>query len=61
MLLAHVGHWIWDLLIVAPFLILALGLFVADLLHRRDPERYDREAAEEEAAAERELDEILNG
>jgi hypothetical protein len=59
--LAHVGHWIWDLLIIAPFLALAAALFIADILHRRDPERFEREGAEEETAAERELDEIVSG
>jgi hypothetical protein len=54
--LAHVGHWIWQLLAVAPFLLLAGALIVAEIRNRRHPGRYEREAEEE---AERELDEIL--
>lgn len=45
---------------MAPFLLLALALLVADIRHRRNPEQVDREIREaEEERAERELDEIL--
>jgi hypothetical protein len=57
LLLAHVGHWIWELLVMAPVLVLALALLVAELMDRRAPGRYRREAEEQ---AERELDEILS-
>jgi Flp pilus assembly protein TadB len=56
-LIAHVGHWIWQLLFMAPILLLAAALLIAQLLDRRDPGRYEREAEEQ---AERELDEILS-
>jgi Flp pilus assembly protein TadB len=56
-LVAHVGHWIWELLLMAPFLLLALVLLVAELMDRRAAGRYRREAEE---WAERELDEILS-
>jgi hypothetical protein len=55
--LAHVGHWIWELLVIAPFLLVALALLVAELMDRRAPGRYRHEAEEQ---AERELDEILS-
>jgi len=58
LLVAHVGHWIWQLLYMAPIILIAVGLLAAEILHRRDPERYAREAEEE---SERGLDEILNG
>jgi hypothetical protein len=54
---AHVGHGIWELLVMAPVRLLALALLVAELMDRRDPGRYRREAEER---AERELDEILS-
>jgi hypothetical protein len=54
---AHVGHWIWELLVMAPFLLLALALLVAELMDGRAPGRYRREAEDQ---AERELDEILS-
>jgi hypothetical protein len=57
LLIAHVGHWIWELLVMAPVLLLALALLAAELMHRRHPGRYARE---EEERAERELDEILS-
>jgi len=57
LLIAHVGHWIWELLAMAPVLLLALALLVAELMDRRDPGSYRREAEER---AERELDEILS-
>jgi hypothetical protein len=56
-LIAHVGHWIWELLVMAPVLLLALALLVAELLDRRDPGLY---ACEAEERAERELDDILS-
>ena len=40
LLLAHVGHWTWQLLMAAPFLIGAVVLAVAEIRARRDPERY---------------------
>jgi Flp pilus assembly protein TadB len=55
--IAHVGHWIWQLLIMAPILVLAAALIVAQLRNRRQPGRYEREAEER---AKRELDEILS-
>ena len=55
--LAHVAHWIWQFLIMAPILLLAVALVVAQILDRRDPGRYEREAEEE---AERGLDDILS-
>jgi hypothetical protein len=42
---------------MAPFLLLALALLVAELMDRRAPGRYPREAEEQ---AKRELDEILS-
>lgn len=57
MLVAHVGHWIWELLVMAPLLLLALALLAAELFDRRDPGRYRREAEER---AKRELDDILS-
>jgi hypothetical protein len=57
LLIAHVGHWIWELLVTAPLLLLALAFFVAELMDRRHPGRYARESEER---AERELDEILS-
>ena len=56
MFVAHIGHWIWELLVMAPFLLLALALLVTELMDRRAAGRYRREAEER---AERELDEIL--
>jgi len=56
-LIAHVGHWIWQLLFMAPILVLAAALIVAQLMERRNPGKYDREAEEQ---AERELDDILS-
>jgi hypothetical protein len=55
---AHVGHWIWQLLIMAPLLLLAVALLVAEIMDRRNPGKYERQAEEQ---AERELDEILSG
>jgi hypothetical protein len=57
LLIAHVGHWIWQLLFMAPILVLAAALIIAQLADRRDPGRYEREAEER---AERELDDILS-
>lgn len=57
LLIAHVGHWIWNLLFLAPILVLAAALIVAQIMDRRTPGRYDREAEEQ---AERELDDILS-
>jgi hypothetical protein len=54
---AHVGHWIWQLLFLAPILVLAAALIVSQSMERRDPGKYEREAEER---AERELDEILS-
>ena len=54
--LAHFGHWYWQLLAFAPLLLLAAGLIVANVRDTRDPGRYEREAEEE---GERRLDEIL--
>jgi hypothetical protein len=54
--LAHVGHWIWQLLFMAPIL-LAAALIVAQIRDRREPGRYECDA---EDRAERELDEILS-
>jgi len=59
LLLAHVGHWIWQLLMLGPILIGAAVLAVAEIRARRDPERYSAEAEEERAQGE--LDEILKG
>ena len=53
---AHVGHWIWQLLFMAPILLLAAAPMVAQLLDRRDPGEHERDVEEQ---AERELDEIL--
>jgi hypothetical protein len=58
--IAHLGQWIWELLAIAPLLLLALALLAAEVMHRRDPQRYRRIPEEEEQAAERQLDEILN-
>ena len=55
---AHVGHWIWNLLFMAPFLLFAVVLIVAEVKDRRNPGKYEREAEEQ---AERKLDEILSG
>jgi len=57
LLVAHVGHWIWQLLMMVPFLVLAAALIVATVMDRRNPGKYEREAEEE---AERKLDEILS-
>ena len=58
MLLAHAGHWLWQLLIVAPFLLIAGLLLLAQFLDRRNPSKYERKVEEQ---AERDLDEILYG
>ena len=55
--LAHVGHWIWQLLSLAPILLIGIALIAAQLLDRRDPGKNQRD---EEEAAEAELDEILD-
>jgi hypothetical protein len=52
----HVGHWIWELVFMAPLILIGIGLVVAEIMERRNPGRYEREAEEQ---AERELDEIL--
>jgi hypothetical protein len=57
LLIAHVGHWIWELLVMAPVLLVALALVAAELMDRRHP---GRSARDEEQRAERELDEILS-
>lgn len=54
--LAHIGHWIWQLLFLAPLLVLAAALIVSQILERRNPGKYERKAEER---AERELDDIL--
>ena len=56
LLIAHVGHWIWQVLLMAPILLPAAALIAAQLIDRRDPGRYEREAEER---AERELDDIF--
>ncbi len=43
----------------SPFVLLALALFAAEILHRRNPEKVRRQEQEREEALERELDEIL--
>lgn len=59
LLLAHMGHWIWEIVAMAPFLLIGGALLVAELLSRRNPERHRITLEDEEQAAERELDEIL--
>jgi hypothetical protein len=54
--IARVGHWIWNLLYLAPILVIAGVLIVAQLIDRRNPGKYECEADEQ---AERELDEIM--
>jgi hypothetical protein len=54
--LAHVRHWIWQLFYLAPILMIAAALIASQILERRNPGKYEREADEQ---AERELDEIL--
>jgi hypothetical protein len=61
MLLAHVGHWIWNLLAMAPIIVLAGALIVAQIMHRRHPERVEGEEREAAERAQRELDDILSG
>ncbi|HEY5943359.1 MAG TPA: hypothetical protein VIT89_10940 [Solirubrobacterales bacterium] len=55
---AHVGHWLPQLLAVVPILLVVLALAVNWWRHRDDPHWYEREAEEVE---QKELDEILNG
>jgi DNA-binding transcriptional ArsR family regulator len=55
--IAHIEHWIWQLLYLAPILAIAGALIVAQIMDRRDPGRYERGAEER---AERALDEILS-
>jgi len=57
LLVAHVGHWIWNLLYLAPILVITAALIVAQIMDRRNPGKYEREAEEQ---AERELDDILS-
>jgi hypothetical protein len=56
MLTAHVGHWIWQLVYMAPLILIGIGIALAEIMDRRNPGKYAREAEEQ---AERELDEIL--
>lgn len=56
--LAHVGHWIGQLLALAPIVLIVLALAVNWWRHRDDPDWYDHEAEQSEAI---ELDEILKG
>ena len=56
LVLAHLGHWVWQLLAFAPLLLIAALLVLANFKERREPERYERETEED---AERRLDEIL--
>jgi hypothetical protein len=55
--MAHLGHWIWQLLIFAPLLAIAIALVAAEVIERRGPGWDEREAEER---AEDELDEILS-
>jgi hypothetical protein len=55
--LAHVGHWIWQVLYLAPVLVIAAALIASQLMEWRKPGKYEREADER---AERELDDILD-
>ena len=57
LLIAHVGHWIWQLLYLAPLLLIAAALIASQIMERRNPGKYEREAEEQ---AERELDDILS-
>jgi cytochrome c-type biogenesis protein CcmH/NrfF len=57
LLIAHVGHWIWQLLFMAPIILLAAALIVAQLMDRRNSEEPEREGEEQ---AERALDDILS-
>lgn len=56
--MAHVGHWTWQLLILAPLLVIAIALLAAEVIERRGPGWDEREAQER---AEDEVDEIVSG
>jgi hypothetical protein len=56
MVTAHVAHWIWQLVYMAPLILIGIGIALAEIMDRRNPGKYEREAEEQ---AERELDEIL--
>ncbi|MQA76432.1 MAG: hypothetical protein GEU88_19255 [Solirubrobacterales bacterium] len=56
-LLAHVGHWIWQLAMFAPILLVVVGLLIQRIRGGGETEPDDADA--EEARAQRELDEIL--
>jgi hypothetical protein len=55
--IAHVGHWIWQLMYLAPLLVIAAALIASQTMERRNSGKYEREAEER---AERELDDILS-
>ena len=58
MLLAHVGHWIGQVLTIVPVLVVVAALAINWWRNRDDPRWYDREAEE---AEQREIDEIVEG
>lgn len=57
MVLAHVGHWFWQLAMFAPVMLIVAGLLIARLRGDGEAEPWDPQAEDERA--ERELDEIL--
>ncbi|HKG35908.1 MAG TPA: hypothetical protein VKA89_05665 [Solirubrobacterales bacterium] len=55
-LLAHVGHWIWQVMPLLPILVVVVSVWIA---RRRDPDREERLEREAEEARRRELEDIF--